>query len=48
MATKNYSLQKVIMNIRHVKIADMKSKGIEYATQSEGEILRELIFNVLH
>lgn len=48
MAVKNYSLVKVVANIRHIKIADMKSKGIDYPSQSEGEILKELIFNLIH
>lgn len=48
MAIKNYPLGKVVTNIRYIKIADMKSKGIDYPSQGEGEILKELIFNVLH
>lgn len=48
MAAKNYPLNKVIQNIRYVKVADMKSKGIDYPTQSEGEILKELVFTLLH
>lgn len=48
MAAKNYPMGKVISNIRHIKIADMKSKGIDYPSQSEGEILKELIFNLIH
>ncbi|MFY0627353.1 MAG: DNA polymerase III subunit delta [Reichenbachiella sp.] len=48
MAAKNYSLAKVIANIRHLKIADMKTKGIDYPKQSDGEILKELVFNLMH
>ncbi|WP_185123722.1 DNA polymerase III subunit delta [Reichenbachiella sp. 5M10] len=48
MAAKNYPLSKVIDNIRYIKIADMKSKGIDYPPQSEGEIMKELVFTLLH
>lgn len=48
MAARNYPLSKVVANIRHLKIADMKSKGIDYPSQPEGEILKELIFNLIH
>ncbi|MEO9964743.1 MAG: DNA polymerase III subunit delta [Reichenbachiella sp.] len=48
MAAKNYPIGKVVTNIRHIKIADMKSKGIDYPSQPEGEILKELIFNLIH
>lgn len=48
MAAKNYSMVKVTSNIRHIKVADMKSKGIDYPSQPEGEILKELIFNLIH
>ncbi|MCV9386171.1 DNA polymerase III subunit delta [Reichenbachiella ulvae] len=48
MAAKNYPLSKVINNIKYIKIADMKSKGIDYPTQSEGEIMKELVFTLMH
>ncbi|UXX78168.1 DNA polymerase III subunit delta [Reichenbachiella carrageenanivorans] len=48
MAARNYPLGKVVANIRYLKIADMKSKGIDYPSQPEGEILKELIFNLIH
>ncbi|WP_109830476.1 DNA polymerase III subunit delta [Reichenbachiella versicolor] len=48
MASRNYSLPKVMANIKHLKVADMKSKGIDYPKQTEGEILKELVFNLLH
>lgn len=48
MAAKNYPMPKVMSNIRHLKVADMKSKGIDYPKQTEGEILKELIFKLLH
>jgi DNA polymerase-3 subunit delta len=48
MAAKNYGLAKVVANVHHIKIADMKSKGIDYPSQPEGQILKELVFNLIH
>ncbi|MGL1887828.1 MAG: DNA polymerase III subunit delta [Reichenbachiella sp.] len=48
MAARNYPVGKVMANIGYLKIADMKSKGIDYPSQSEGEILKELVFSLLH
>lgn len=48
MASRNYSLGKLVMNIHHIREADMKSKGIDFPSQSEGEILKELVFKLLH
>lgn len=48
MAARNYSLGKLIMNMHHIREADMKSKGIDFPSQSEGEILKELVFKLLH
>jgi len=48
MAAKNYTMSKVIINIHHIREADMKSKGIDFASQSQGAILKELVFKLLH
>lgn len=48
MAIRNYPLPKVMSNINHLRQADMKSKGIDYPKMTEGEILKELVFNLLH
>jgi len=48
MAAKNYTISKVILNIHHIREADLKSKGIDYPSQPEGAILKELVFKLLH
>ncbi|MDN5203073.1 DNA polymerase III subunit delta [Fulvivirgaceae bacterium BMA10] len=48
MALRNYSLQKVIENVHHLRKADMYSKGIQNNSAAEGQILKELIFKLLH
>jgi DNA polymerase III subunit delta len=47
-ASRNYSLPKVIQIIQFVHTADLQSKGIEGGSISEGEILKELVFKILH
>lgn len=48
IAARNYPLPKVIRNIRSLRKADMQCKGIDYANMQDGQILKELIFNLLH
>lgn len=48
MAVRNYSLGKVIDNIHHLKVADLQLKGVESAGATEGQILKELIYKLLH
>lgn len=48
MAAKNYTLSKVILNIHHIREADMKGKGIDFPSQTDGAILKELVFKLLH
>jgi len=47
-ASRNYSLPKVIDNIHYIRQADMQSKGIDSGAMSEGEILKELTFKIMH
>lgn len=47
-AARNYPLQVVIRNIQLIQQADRQLKGIGYATMKEGNILRELIFKLMH
>jgi DNA polymerase-3 subunit delta len=47
IGARNYPVQKVIDNIHHLRIADLYSKGIN-ANLEQGQILRELIFKLLH
>jgi DNA polymerase III subunit delta len=48
IAARNYPLGIVIRNIGHLRTSDMQSKGIGSGSLSEGQILKELIFNLLH
>jgi DNA polymerase-3 subunit delta len=47
-ASKIYGLKKVIENIHYIREADLMSKGIGISNISEGEILKELIFKLMH
>lgn len=47
-AARNYPLPVVVKNIQHISKADLQSKGIGSAPMKEGDILTELIFNLLH
>ena len=45
---KSYSFQKAVSIISHIRKADLQSKGVDAANISEGQILKELIFHILH
>ena len=45
---RKYSGLKTMEIISDIRYADAKSKGIENASMNDGEILRELIYKILH
>lgn len=47
-ASRNYSLSKLAFVIHVLKIADLKSKGVDAGEENEGDILKKLIFEILH
>ena len=47
-ASRNYSFQKLTHIIHFLKIADLKSKGVETGEEIEVDILKKLIFEILH
>ncbi|MDQ3393979.1 MAG: DNA polymerase III subunit delta [Bacteroidota bacterium] len=47
-AAKNYPMEKVIDNIHFLSSADLHSKGVDISYVSEGQILKELVFKLLH
>jgi DNA polymerase-3 subunit delta len=47
-ASKKYSVSKIIQNIDYLQEADMQLKGVAYPFVGEGEILKELVFKLLH
>ena len=48
LAAGNYALPKVISNIHHLKEADLMSKGVGVSRVEDGEILKELVFKLMH
>lgn len=47
-ALRNYPPQKVIDNISWIQQADLQSKGIIGGSISDGQILKELVFKLMH
>ncbi len=47
-AAKNYPVHKLVRIIEILRTYDMKSKGVENASASDGELMREMIFKILH
>ena len=47
-ASRQYSLQVVMRNIHHLSNADLSFKGINTSGISERQLLRELIFKLMH
>lgn len=47
-AAIHYSLPKVIQNIHYLRIADLHAKGIDNTGGSDAQILKELVFKLLH
>ncbi|HCC69676.1 MAG TPA: DNA polymerase III subunit delta [Bacteroidales bacterium] len=48
MASRNYSPGKTMQVISMLREFDMKSKGVGNLSSSEGDLLKELIFKILH
>jgi DNA polymerase III subunit delta len=48
IAAVNYPLPKVISNIHHLRIADQHAKGIDNISGTDAQILKELIFRLMH
>jgi len=47
-ASHNYPLGKVIQNIHYIREADLRSKGVGAGSMKESEILKELVYKLLH
>jgi DNA polymerase III subunit delta len=47
-ALRQYSTDKIILAISSLKEADLKLKGVNAGSDSEGQILRELIFRIVY
>jgi DNA polymerase-3 subunit delta len=47
-AGKNYSLDKLVRIISYLHDYDMRSKGIDGIQMDKGELMREMLFKILH
>ena len=47
-AARNYPSQKVVDVIHNLRHADLQSKGVNAANLPDGQILKELIFKIMH
>ncbi len=47
-AAKNYPVHKLVRIIEILRTYDMKSKGVESSSVPDGELMREMIFKILH
>jgi DNA polymerase-3 subunit delta len=48
LALRQYSAEKIIENIACIKDADLKLKGVNSGSDTEGQIFRELIYRIMH
>ncbi len=47
-AAKNYPISKLFQVISLLREYDLKSKGVENASATDGELMKELVFKILH
>ena len=47
-AARNYPLGKVMQSIGLLRTADLRSKGVGSGAMTDGEILKELVFKLMH
>jgi DNA polymerase-3 subunit delta len=47
-AARNFPVGKVISIISCLREYDLKSKGVENGSATDGELMKELIFKILH
>ncbi len=47
-AARNYSFQKLTRIISYLREYDLKSKGVDNISTTDGELLKELLFKILH
>ncbi|NVK50793.1 MAG: DNA polymerase III subunit delta [Cyclobacteriaceae bacterium] len=46
--SRNYNLGKIIEVFKHIREADLRYKGVESGSMSDAEILRDLVYKILH
>ena len=47
-AAKNYPLHRLVAVISYLREYDLKAKGLENASATDGELMKELVFKILH
>ena len=47
-ALRQYPAEKIIRNIACIKEADLKLKGVNSASDTDGQIFRELVYRIMH
>lgn len=47
-AARSYDIGQVINNIHYIKVADLKSKGVDNISATDGQLLKELVFKLIH
>lgn len=47
-AANNYNMRKIFMVISYIRECDVKSKGVNAASISQGDLLKELVFKILY
>jgi len=47
-AARNYSLDRAVLIISMMREYDLRSKGARGGSTSNGDLLRELVFRILH
>jgi DNA polymerase III subunit delta len=48
IASKNYKLGSTVLSLQAIHKADLQSKGIEGGAATQGQVLKELIFTIMH
>ena len=48
VAAQNYNIKKAVKVIEYLRTYDLKSKGVENASTDGGELLKELVFKIIH
>jgi DNA polymerase III subunit delta len=48
LALRQYPMDRIVRIISHLKEADLKLKGVNTGSESDGQILKELVFKILH
>ena len=48
LAARNYPMRKVAQVISHLREADLQSKGVNAGQSSHGDILKQLLFKIMH